>query len=106
MALRLAGKMPVPRPELPARLMAVVYLPPAGKGDFFQPGVRGRAVGVYAVAPRVGDVGVGVAGGAVGVLDGAGDVAPGVVGVLELVDFVAGAAPAILIWDLSPMARR
>ena len=43
MALRLTGRMPVLRLELVAGLIVVVYLPPAGKGDFFQPGVRGRA---------------------------------------------------------------
>jgi len=52
------------RPVLPARLMVVVYLPLAGKRDFFQPNVRGRAAR-QAVAPRVGDVGVGIGGRAV-----------------------------------------
>jgi len=58
------ARMAMLRPELPARLMVAVCLPPAGKGNFFQPGVRGRAAG-QAVAPRVGDVGVRVGGGAV-----------------------------------------
>jgi len=62
MALRLMAKMAMLRPELPARLIVVVYLPPAGKGNFFHAGVfRGRAV--QAVAPRVCDIGVGVGGG-------------------------------------------
>jgi len=52
------------RPELPACLIIVVYLPPAGKCDFFQPGVPGR-VARQAVAPRVSDGGVRVAGGAI-----------------------------------------
>jgi len=77
MALRLTGRMPVLRLELVAGLIVVVYPPPAGKGNFFHPGVRGRATR-QAVAPRVGDVGVRVAGRAVGILDAAGDGAPGV----------------------------
>jgi len=76
-ALRLMAKMAMPRCERVGVLIFVVYLPPAGKGNFFQPGVRRRAA-VQAIAPRVGDVGVRVAGRAVGVLNGAGDVAPGV----------------------------
>jgi len=56
----------MPRCEGVGILIVVVYLPPGGKGDIFQPGVRGRAAG-QAVVPRVGHVGVGVPGGAVGV---------------------------------------
>ena len=64
MALRLMARMAMLRPELPACLIIVVYLPPAGKCDFFQPGVPGR-VARQAVAPRVSDGGVRVAGGAI-----------------------------------------
>ena len=48
---------PAKRHEGVGILIVVVYLPPAGKGNFFQPGVRGRAAR-QAVAPRVGHVGV------------------------------------------------
>ena len=54
----------MPRCERVGILIVVVYLPPAGKGNFFQPGVF-RGTAVQAVAPRVRNVGVGVAGGAV-----------------------------------------
>jgi len=64
MAQRLMARMAMLRPEFPARLIVVVYLPPAGKCDFFQPGVPGR-VARQAVAPRVSDGGVRVAGGAI-----------------------------------------
>jgi len=59
---------PVERRELGQALVlaliVVVYLPPAGKRNFFQPSVRGRAAR-QAVGPGVGDVGVRVGGGAV-----------------------------------------
>ena len=54
----------MPRRERVGVLIVVVYLPPAGKCDSFQPGVCGRVAG-QAVTPRVGDVGVRVGGGAV-----------------------------------------
>ena len=64
-APRLMARMAMPRREGVGVLIVVVYLPPAGKRDFFQPGVF-RGTAVQAIAPRVGDVGVRVAGGAVG----------------------------------------
>jgi len=72
MALRLMARMAMPRRERVGILIIVVYLPPAGKGNFFQgnffqPGVRGR-VARQSVAPGVRDVGVRVAGGITGPL--------------------------------------